>query len=634
MMVLGLWRIALRLDGLFRFAGLSLCVVAAGAACSLNSRGEGQDLPDAFTPDAQADATAEVALPDAPSDSDPCSPGMKVCSDKCRFLDDPAWGCEAADCTPCPVKHDTAGCSNGKCAVDKCDEGWGNCDGDVANGCETDLHTPQNCGKCGTQCAIAHGKGSCTTGACTILSCDQGFLDCNKKVDDGCEGDLSSPENCAACGNVCTVDGGGKPTCKSGVCGVSDCPDGFLDCNNDPADGCETASTTVQHCGTCANQCDLANAVAACISGQCAIDHCQGTFLDCDTNPATGCETDSAISTSNCGVCGGACDLNHASGAACSAGLCSFTCENGFFDCNGPASGASDDGCESEVAADPLNCGVCGRVCSATGVDKLACSSGVCTSSCQPGVSNCSLPDSSNADDGCETDILTSTLHCGACSAPCEGTNASVLQCAGGLCTPTCATGFVDCNGPSPGNADDGCEVDVTSDPLNCGACGTPCKLVNASSASCQTGLCTYACLTGWGDCNAPQQASIADGCELSVTADINNCGGCGLACGTAHVVSATCGSDKCTFQCSPGWVDCDHTAPALGGNNGCEINALTDVNHCGGCGRPCSGNHVDTKSCSGGVCDSSCDWSYKNCSKPGYPNPDDGCDTWGAVCW
>jgi hypothetical protein len=33
-----------------------------------------------------------------------------------------------------------------------CDKGWGDCDGDLKNECETDLTTRRNCGACGMQC--------------------------------------------------------------------------------------------------------------------------------------------------------------------------------------------------------------------------------------------------------------------------------------------------------------------------------------------------------------------------------------------------------------------------------------------------------------------------------------------------
>ena len=45
----------------------------------------------------------------------------------------------------------------GVCALGACDGSYGNCDGNPANGCETDLRTTvTSCGACGRACAFAH----------------------------------------------------------------------------------------------------------------------------------------------------------------------------------------------------------------------------------------------------------------------------------------------------------------------------------------------------------------------------------------------------------------------------------------------------------------------------------------------
>ncbi len=68
-------------------------------------------------------------------------------------------------CAPgknCKIDGDCAsgGCGGGKC----CAQGTGNCDGNGANGCETQLGgDPNNCGKCGHVCA---NNTICSNGAC------------------------------------------------------------------------------------------------------------------------------------------------------------------------------------------------------------------------------------------------------------------------------------------------------------------------------------------------------------------------------------------------------------------------------------------------------------------------------------
>jgi hypothetical protein len=609
------------------------CLVALGCllpvlgACSLETRGQGE--PD--------DGGLEAQLSEAASDTPTvqCLPGTKLCGGACVKLDDVAWGCGPASCGPaCAVQNGTPKCSNGSCTIEQCKPGWADCDGKLANGCEASLHTLVNCGGCGEHCALANATVSCADGTCKLTACEPDYADCDNNDLTGCEADLRSPDSCGACGKTCTVPGGGTPSCTNGFCGISACPAGTEDCNGDPLDGCETALETLSDCGSCGNKCQLPNALAACSDGACKVAECIAPFGDCDGNAANGCEVDITSSPLHCGGCGFSCNAAHATNPACVDSLCEFACDDGFFDCNGPQTGELDDGCEAEIAVSAEHCGACGRACDATGVKTLSCAAGVCTSVCLSGGSNCLRPEAPEPDDGCETDAATSLEHCGACGAACSLENVEAPACVGGLCSPTCKTGWGDCNGPASGVADDGCEVNVLADASNCGACGKPCLLINATAATCSSGLCQYTCAQAFGDCNGPMPGALTDGCEKLTTSDINNCGGCGLACGAFHVAVNACFDSKCVPTCEPDWVDCDLSPPKPGGNNGCEANLNTSVEHCGGCGRACSGNHVDSRSCSGGKCDSSCDFSWRNCSKPSYPTPDDGCETWGAVCW
>src|SRR5882724_5697546 len=57
------------------------------------------------------------------------------------------------------------------------------CDGECV-----DLSSdPNNCGQCGTSCSVKHASGSCSASACAIDTCDDGFVDCNGETADGCE---------------------------------------------------------------------------------------------------------------------------------------------------------------------------------------------------------------------------------------------------------------------------------------------------------------------------------------------------------------------------------------------------------------------------------------------------------------
>ena len=142
------------------------------------------------------------------------------------------------------------------------------------------------------------------------------------------------------------------------------CGPGFADCNPGAPDGCETnINTSASNCGLCGNVCPSTGANVAggtCAGGACGLV-CNSGFADCNPGAADGCETNINTSTNNCGACGNACPTTGAnvSGGKCTSGACCLTCISGFADCNPGAA----DGCETNIATDPLNCGGCGVSC-------------------------------------------------------------------------------------------------------------------------------------------------------------------------------------------------------------------------------------------------------------------------------
>ncbi len=142
----------------------------------------------------------------------------------------------------------TTACVAGRCIVTACtlaSEGYTDCDGDAANGCETNLNTRANCGACGRACS---GDLSCTTGrVCT----------CSNLATNMC-GDRcvrpSDPSHCGRCGNACTdaqfCDG------LAGVC--RDCPrtpDGHM--LTRCVETCRDLMADDQNCGACGVVCPL-----------------------------------------------------------------------------------------------------------------------------------------------------------------------------------------------------------------------------------------------------------------------------------------------------------------------------------------------------------------------------------------
>ncbi|HVY30489.1 MAG TPA: hypothetical protein VHB79_28215 [Polyangiaceae bacterium] len=113
---------------------------------------------------------------------------------------------------------------------------------------------------------------------------------------------------------------GGVPSSSPGGAGgaTPSCPDGFGDCDDNPAD-CETPLDTVTACGACDVSCDGSHGSVACTDGKCVIDSCADGYDSCDNDTSTGCET-KLDSNQACGACTRNCAT---AGATCDTGMCS-----------------------------------------------------------------------------------------------------------------------------------------------------------------------------------------------------------------------------------------------------------------------------------------------------------------------
>jgi hypothetical protein len=120
---------------------------------------------------------------------------------------------------------------------------------------------------------------------------------------------------------------------------------------------------------------------------------------------------------------------------------------------------------------------------------------------------------------GCETNLSTSLPNCGGCGANCALANASET-CISGACTlGTCDSGFANCDG----NAANGCEANLMTEPTHCGGCLNSCNLANAT-ASCSSGVCAISnCNSGFANCDG----NAVNGCEVNLKTDANNCNAC-----------------------------------------------------------------------------------------------------------
>jgi hypothetical protein len=354
-----------------------------------------------------------------------CSAGFANCDGNA------ANGCESATTTDpkncggcgkvCALANTNPVCAASVCVATSCTAGFGNCDGNTANGCETALTTDaNNCGACGHVCSGANGTEKCSGGVCTVATCNAGFADCDGNPANGCETAVGTDKNnCGSCGNICSSTNG-TPSCSGSKCAIA-CNAGFADCDGNPANGCETAITTVTNCGSCSNLCGSTNGTPGCASGSCTIT-CNAGFGDCDNNTADGCETSTSSNVNHCGSCGTVCTVPNGT-PTCSGGVCQVaSCNAGFANCDGNAA----NGCETPTSANSMNCGACGIVCSTTNASS-ACVAGACQIvSCNVGFADCD----SNPADGCETNVNTDFNHCGSCGTACTGTQ----SCVSGVC--------------------------------------------------------------------------------------------------------------------------------------------------------------------------------------------------------
>lgn len=480
------------------------------------------------------------------------------------------------------------------------------CNGTCTNLAQDEL----NCGICGNICPIGFicVEGTCVDVENNARYCGQQLATCGYGqicCAGQCVNVVDDPNNCGQCGNVCPSE---LPQCIRGVCAKEDpfncgvssincvalygasgvCLNGVcLDkqnsseacgvnlsvCANDGVTKCCrgtcTAINTIDNCGTCGNNCaSIYNDPSA--DPACVWESSTGNYVCVDRNTnRQHCGTDN-INCGNSDCVGGVC-LSSASlvtscgpeqtnctaiGAArCCAGKCYR--ENDPYNCGGcnitcfPGSSCIQVGSTYQcinLSTNNSNCGVPGRVCSAT----ETCINGQCTS--------------------------FSTSNCGTLAYNCNSLAGSVSR-------PGCC--------PAPSSSTVYSCVDLDVDVANCGSCGNVCP--GGADAICVNGVCLTNSSTS---CGVNQQ-----NCSLlTPTTASHRC--CNLQCvrvklnptstTTPYVEDSFTNCGACnTVPPGPyflGWKCC----------NGTYKNTQTDAANCGQCGRVCSGS---TPNCSNGNC-------------------------------
>ena len=278
----------------------------------------------------------------------------------------------------------------------------------------------------------------------------------------------------------------------------------------------------------------------------------KGEFYECAEGKCKYAKTDSAH-------CGGK-DINPKTNASyCGAkGECTGndpTAENyAGVDCSEKTKHTADDDYQCQNGECALTCAGGKRLCQNSCIDGTnvdACDA--VSTICKKGYGNCN----SNLYDGCETNLQTSTAHCGECNKAClvsDFGNATAVACKNNACVPTsCEKGY------AVNNETGVCEVSKSTT-----CCGTNCKNCEKDIAQWKSGSCVIGSDNKTGSCKLTecQPYYIPDGnaCKKVECTQNSHCAPNGNLCVTnackcndgfiaklpGTSVNATYG-DKCT---------------------------------------------------------------------------------------
>jgi hypothetical protein len=565
--------------------------------------------------------------------------------------------CQAGTCVHSPLTGGSCDDGNLCTKADACDDG--NCAGE-AYSCDDELPcTVDSCDGSG-DCDFLVMPGHCLIdGACVEDGTLQPGADkCSSCVSTQSQTQWTAQPDGLVCddGDGCTV----TDVCADGTCtgAPKNCSDG-LDCTTDSCADNEcvhdVAAGTCLIDGTCVTDGTMApgtlclacladvlqdnwsatNEEMPCDDGlfcsaddRCLAGECTGLDNDCggdECNEAWCIESEDKCVTSpvaNGTGCddGNACTLDD----QCTAGSCGGTLK----DCEGQvqATPCTDAVCDPTSEPVPGACIAALKPPDSLCEDGLACTEGTTCSEaavCGGGIvidaASCEvLLDNSTQcaqaackePDGCQLEPVNQGVACELLNAvaQCDGQNQCVLiDCAEDV--------YADCNEDS----DDGCEVELWQDLMNCGGCDKKCTYDHAWTA-CAGGQCTFvSCYEGYKNCDA----TMDNGCEAHIASDPTNCGECDLTCDTSSSSKVgVCEAGQCTM------VFCAAQTFNLDGDpaNGCECtlggpeqcngiddncnelvdegyDLMTDMDNCGGCGQICQLPDTDGYTCQNGAC-------------------------------
>ncbi len=152
----------------------------------------------------------------------------------------------------------------------------------------------------------------------------------------------------------------------------------------------------------------------------------------------------------------------------------------------------------------------------------------------------------------------------------------------GSACPPgqTCSKGACICptTGDAPATLCGASCVDLSGDPLNCGACGVKCNDDQ------------YCRLLAGPNCKCRPPAVACTGTCRDRSSDPNACGDCGTVCPSS---APACAKGSCAALCPAGLTGCPS-----GGKVAC-VDTTSNPGHCGKCGTVCATDEL----CVAGAC-------------------------------